>query len=70
MSLTKNEWYNFNKPKIETLKRQLDVMRFTNEHEEVPIKQILQFIEGSLLEISKLQKIKEELTEKISIKKE
>jgi hypothetical protein len=45
-------------------------MRFTNEHEEVPIKQILQFIEGSLLEISKLQKIKEELTEKISIKKE
>jgi hypothetical protein len=70
MSLTKNEWYNFNKQKIENLKRDLDVMRFTNEHAEVPIKQILQFIEGSLLEISKLQKNKEDLTEKLSIKKE
>jgi len=70
MSLAKNEWYNFNKQKIENLKRELEVMRFKNEHEDVPIKQILQFIEGSLLEISKLQKIKEDLTEKLSIKKE
>jgi hypothetical protein len=52
----KNEWLKMNRPRIEGLRRVLTEMTFKNEFEEVPLRQILQLIDASMLEIARLQK--------------
>jgi len=66
MQNTKNDFYNLNKQRIEIMKKGLVEMVFRNEHEEVPIKQIIHYIDSLVLEICKLQKDKDELVEKLN----
>lgn len=58
---TRNEWLLMNRPRIEGMKRLLTEMSFKNEYEAVPLKQIIQMIEASSIEIMKLQKEIDEL---------
>ncbi len=71
MQKVRNEWLDLNRQKIENLKKELVVMTFKHEHEEVPLKQIIQFIDGAIMEIYKLQMAKDKLeTAASELKKE
>ena len=68
---TKNEWYNLNKKGLENLRQGLVETSYRNDHEDMPIKQIIGYIDGAVMEICKLQKEKEDLSSKLNaIKKE
>jgi hypothetical protein len=61
-----NIWYDSYRRQLEGIERVLTEAIYRNEHEELPLQQIIQLFKGAVIEINKLEATIKDLKNKVS----